>query len=130
MAKQTSAPKEKQGDPAMDAILDPGTYEGFEVTGDWRQGFTVILNGVPMKFSRKLGVDTQVDFELWAEITEGTAVVNVLLVSTHYDERASRLMQEFSRRAFEAVSGQHDERRAKALNAVIWAAEGNRRGKP
>jgi hypothetical protein len=122
MAKQSSAPKEKQGSPTMDAIYDPKTYEGFEVTGDWRQGFSVVLNGMPMKFTRNLGVDTQIDFEVWADVTDGTAPKPVLLVKTTYEERASRLMQEFSQRSFDKVSGQNDELRAKAVATVMWAA--------
>jgi hypothetical protein len=122
MAKQQSAPKEKASDPTMDAIYDPKTYEGFEVTGDWRQGFSVVLNGLPMKFTRSLGADTQIDFEVWASVAIGTTLENVCLVKTTYEERASRLMQEFSQRAFDKVSGQNDELRAKAVATVMWAA--------
>jgi len=130
MAKQPSAPEEKQGDPTMAAIYDPKTYEGCEVTGDWRQGFSLVLNGIPFKFGRSLGVDTQIDFEVWAEVMDESTAKNVLIVKTPYDKRASKLMQEFSQRAFDAISGRNDERRAKALAAVTWAAGGDKGGKP
>jgi len=130
MPKISVESKEAASNPTMDAIYDPKTYEGCEVTGDWRQGFSLVLNGIPFKFSRSLGVDTQIDFEVWAEVMDESTAKNVLIVKTPYDKRASKLMQDFSQRSFAAISGRHDENRAKAIAAVMWAAGGGKGDKP
>lgn len=125
MAKQSSPAKP---DPTMDAIYDPATYAGHEVTGDWRQGFSVILNGIPIRFSRSLGVDNDIQFEVWAEIVDGAAKRDVMLMKTRYDSRASVLFQAFADRQFEARNQQRDNDICKAIDAIKWAAEGNRGG--
>lgn len=126
MPKISVEAKEAASNPTMEAIYDPRTYEGCEVAGDWRQGFSLVLNGIPFKFSRSLGVDTQIDFEVWAEVMDGSTAKNVIIVKTSYEKKASRLMQNFSERAFAAIAGRLDENRAKAIAAVTWAAGGDK----